>query len=168
MAVAFSQSLRSLQAERRLFSLLWLVVVSALLLIWLLWFLLAAITIQVHGQVVQSTRDGVVVAEFPLTAQSSLQRGQQALIHPQLTTDQTLNGPLAQPPASTGRNTLTIPAIITEIRVATQPPRLRVTLYADMDSPNAGAVQPDLSGQVDVIVAHRSPAALVLSNGNHD
>ena len=160
MSVAFSQSLRSLQAERRLFSLLWLLVVSALLLIWLLWFFLAAITIQVHGQVVQSTRDGVVVAEFPVTAQSTLQRGQQALIYPQLTAE--------HPLASTGRNTRTIPAIITEIRAATQPPRLRVTLYADMDSPNAAAVQPDLSGQVDVIVAHRSPAALVLSNGNHD
>ena len=167
MSVAFTQSVRSLQAERRLFSLLWLVVVSALLLIWLLWFFLAAITIQVQGQVVQSTRDGVIVAEFPIGAQNSLQRGQQAVIHPQLTTDQA-TGSFDQPPASIGDTPITIPATITEIRAATQPPRLRVTLYADMDSPNAAAVQPDLSGQVDVIVAHRSPAALVLSNGTHD
>jgi hypothetical protein len=156
MSVAFAQSLRSLQAERRLFSLFWLLLVSALLLIWLLWFFLASIAIQVHGQIVQTTRDGVVIAEFPATAQARLQRGQVALIHPQDRADQTATG------------TVTIPATITEIRPAPQNARLRVTLYADMDSPDAGSIYPGLSGRVDVIVAHSSPATLVLSNGSKE
>ena len=153
MAVAFSQSLRSLQAERRLFSLLWLLIVSALLLLWLLWFFFATFTIQAQGQIVQTTSAGVVIAEFSATEQSRLQIGQPALIQTMASAN--------QPRAAA----VTVPAIITAIDPAAQPARLRVTLYTDMDSPNAGVVQPNLTGQVAVIVAHSSPASLVLRNG---
>ncbi len=150
--MTFSQTLRSLQAERSSFAPLWLLVVSAILLAWLLWFFLSSVAIRTYGEIIHTTSSGVVTAEFPRAAQNDIQLGQAALLQP---TAQTTDASVAA--------SAPIPATVTEIVMPAQTDRLRVTLFADMDSPNAAAIQADLTGRVEIVVAHLSPATLVLN-----
>jgi hypothetical protein len=145
MSIAFSQSLRSLQADRNRFSLLTLSLAAVLFLGWLLWFFFAPFTLYETGKIVQTSSDGVVIAQFSSAAQARLQPGQTVQIY--------LAG-VEQPAA--------IPALVAEIGEQATGDQIQVVIYADMDAPNVAALQNGLTGQADVAVEQLSPAALVL------
>lgn len=145
MSIAFSHSLRSLQADRNRFSLVALSLAGLLFLGWLIWFFFASVTLYETGQIVQTSGDGVVVASFLSATQPRLKSGQAVLL--QLTD--------ASPSEA-------IPATIADIDPTVTDNQIQVTLYADMDSPNAAALQSGLTGQATVAVEQVSPARLVL------
>ena len=145
MATAFSQSLRSLQSDRNRISLVVLILAGLLFLGWLLWFFFSPFAVYETGRVVQTSSDGVVVAEFPLAAQSQVQIGQSVQVH--------LAG--AEPDAA-------IPGLIVDVAQSSAGDQLQVVIYADMDNPNVAFLQDDLTGKAVVTVAQLSPAMLVL------
>ncbi len=97
------------------------------------------------GQIIQTSSDGVVMAHFPRTAQARLQPGQAVQLQ--------LAGSAAQE---------AIPATLTEIAEEPNTDQLAVTSYADLDSPDATALQTGLTGQARVAVEQVSSARLVL------
>ncbi len=145
MSIAFAHSLRSLQADRNRFSLVALSLAGLLFLGWLAWFCFAQVTLYETGQIVQTSSDGVVVAQFPSAAQARLQLGQAVQLR--------LAGSV---PGNA------IPATIADIAQQSSDGQLQVTIYADMDTPNAGALQNGLTGQASVAVEQLSPARLLL------
>jgi hypothetical protein len=145
MSTAFAHSLRSLQADRNRFSLVALSLAGLLLLGWLIWFFFAQVTLYETGQIVQTSSDGVVVAHFPLTAQTRLQAGQAVQLQ--------LAG--AEPQA-------VIPATVAEVAQHPTADQIQVVIYADMDSPQVAALRAGLTGQASVAVEILSPATLVM------
>lgn len=145
MSIAFSQSLRSLQADRNRFSLVALSLAGLLFLGWLVWFFFASFTLYETGQIVQTSSDGVVVAHFPSAAQARLRPGQAVQLY--------LAGVEQQD---------AIPAMVAEIAQQPQDGQIQVVIYADMDAPNVGALQNGLAGQATVAVEQISPAKLVM------
>lgn len=145
MSTEFSHSLRSLQAGRSRLSLATMLLAALLLIGWLAWFFLAPVTLFEGGEIVQTSSDGVVVAQFPLTAQTRLQSGQSAEIF--------LEG-VEQDGA--------IPAIVADVTQSATGGQIQVVLYADMDSPNVAALLSGLTGRATVAVEHLSPATLVM------
>lgn len=145
MSIAFSHSLRSLQADRNRFSLVALSLAGLLFLGWLAWFFFASVTLYETGQIVQTSSDGVVVAAFPSATQTRLKSGQAVQLR---FTD-------ASPSD-------TVPATVADIDPTVTNNQIQVTIYADMDSPNAAALQNGRTGQATVAVEQTSPARLVL------
>jgi hypothetical protein len=145
MSTEFSHSLRSLQAGRSRLSLATLLLAALLLIGWLAWFFFAPVTLYESGEIVQTSGDGVVVAQFPLTAQTRIQLGQVAEI-------------FLEDVEQTGA----IPAIVADVTQPATGDQFQVMLYADMDSPNVAALQSGLTGRATVAVEHLSPATLVM------
>ena len=145
MSIAFAHSLRSLQTDRNRFSLVALSIAGLLFLGWLAWFCFAQVTLYETGQIVQTSSDGVVVASFPSTAQARLQAGQAVQLQ--------LAG------AAPGD---TLPATLADIAEHPTNDQIEVTIYVDMDAPNAAGLQNGLTGQATVAVEQTSPARLVL------
>jgi hypothetical protein len=145
MSIAFAQSLRSLQADRNRVSLVALSLAGLLFLGWLVWFFFAPVTLYETGQIVQTSSDGVVVAHFPLTAQTRLQVGQAVQLH--------LEG---------AEQAAAIPATVADIAQQATGDQIQVVIYADMDSPHVAALQDGLTGRASVAVESLSPARLVM------
>ncbi len=145
MSNAFAHSLRSLQTDRNRFSLVVLVVAGLLLLGWLAWFFFAPVTLYETGQIVQTSSDGVVLAHFPRTAQARLQRGQAVQLQ------------LAGAPPGDA-----LAATIADIAEQPTSDQVLVTIYVDLDDPNAATLQNGLTGQAMVAVEQTSPARLLL------
>jgi hypothetical protein len=145
MSIAFSHSLRSLQTDRNRFSLVVLFLIGLLFLGWLVWFFFVPVIVYETGQIVQTSSDGVVVAQFPLTAQERLQPGQAVQLY--------LDG--ANPPEA-------IAATVVEVTQQPTGNQIQVLIYADMDAPSVAALQDGLTGQARVAVEQLSPARLVI------
>lgn len=145
MSTAFSHSLRSLQADRNRFSLVALSLAGLLFLGWLVWFFFAPVTLYETGQIIQTSSDGVVIAQFPLTAQTRLQVGQAVQLQ--------LEG---------AEQSDAIPATVADVAQQATGDQVQVVIYADMDSPHVGALQEGLTGRVSVAVESLSPARLVM------
>lgn len=145
MSSAFTHSLRSLQADRNNFSLVVLALAGLLLLGWLAWFVLAPVTLYETGEIVQTSSDGVVVAHFPSTAQTRLHSGQAGQLH------------FADVPPD-----LAVSATVAEVGAQANGDAVAVTLYVDLDDPNATVLHNGLTGQATVAVEQLSPAQLVL------
>lgn len=145
MSIAFTNSLRSLQGDRNRGSQVALVLAGLLFLGWLVWFFLAPVTLYETGQIVQTSSDGVVVAHFPGTAQARLQPGQAVQLQ-----------------FTGATQDATLPATVADIAAGPTNDQLQVTLYADMDDPNAAVLQNGLTGQASVAVEKTSPARLFL------
>lgn len=144
MSIAFTNSLRSLQGDRNRGSLVALVLAGLLFLGWLVWFFWAPVTLYETGQIVQTSSDGVVVAHFPSLAQIRLQLGQVGQLQ------------------FTGSKAALLTATVADIAPDPANDQLQVTLYADMDDPNAAVLQNGLTGQAAVVVEKTSPARLFL------
>ena len=147
MAIPFSRSMRSLYVDGSGSALTWLIVAIVLLGAWAAWFFLARMTLYETGQIVRTTREGTVVAHFPLTAAARIRRGQSALLHPQ-----GIMGMVSAP----------LPAIVTDVRESPREEQLRVELYPQTRTVVFRPQQQGVTGLVAVEVAHVSPAALLL------
>jgi len=145
MSIAFSHSLRSLQADRNRFSLVVLFLIGLLFLGWLVWFFFVPVIVYETGQIVQTSSDGVVVAQFPLTAQDRLQPGQAVQLY--------LDG---------ANQHEAIPATVVDVTQQPTGNQIQAVIYADMDAPSVAALQDGLTGQARVAVEQLSPAALVM------
>lgn len=151
MSMAFSHSLRSLQSDRNYVSLLILGLISLLFCGWLAWFLLASLPQYEQGEILQTSSDGVVLAQFPPTAQTRLQPGQSVQLY--------LAGT---------EQTSALPGTVAELQQPAQGKPLQVTIYADLDAPGAAALREGLSGRVLVKVEQLSPAAVLLRMTGQD
>ena len=142
MAIAFSRSLRSLQADRWRATLLGLVVAILLLTAWCGWFFFASIAFSESGRVLAVDDNGFLIAEFPSASLARLKRGQSALVQP----------------GGTEPNKLALPAVIAEVYPDDLPPgQIRLALpprHAVLDNP--------LQARVQIILERLTPMQLVL------
>ena len=147
MSIPFSRSMRSLKADSFRPALVGLLLAMALLIAWAAWFFLARITLHETGQIVLTTKGGLVVADFSPEALGRIQRGQPALLH--------LDG-------ITGDQAGTTPAIVTSVTNQAQEGRVRVELFAPVSDVFPIPLQDGLTGQVEIEVEHISPATFVM------
>ena len=82
MTMPFDQTVRSLRSDREWPAAVLLVTAALLLGLWLAWFVGAPLVRFESGSIIGVTRDGALIAAFPLSAQETLQTGQQALVRP--------------------------------------------------------------------------------------
>jgi len=147
MSIAFSRSMRSLKADSFRPALVGLLVAMALLTAWIAWFFLARITLYETGQIVHTTKGGIVVAEFPSETLGRIQYGQPALLR--------LDGTI-------GDQARTIPAIVTNVASQSQEGCVEVKLFAPVNATAPVPLQDGLTGQVEIEVEHVSPATFVM------
>ena len=89
MTMPFDQTVRSLRSDREWPAAVLLVTAALLLGLWLAWFVGAPLVRFESGSIIGVTRDGALIAAFPLSAQETLQTGQQALVRPARAPDST-------------------------------------------------------------------------------
>ncbi|MCB0100023.1 MAG: hypothetical protein KDE46_30030 [Caldilineaceae bacterium] len=155
MALPFSQSMRSLQADRGMGTFIGLSIALLVFLLWTSWFLWAPISRYETGSLVAITGDGWIVAEFPARAWESIQQGQVAYIH---ITPQNASGNSQNGGGSTDNTAIIIPAIVANILGRPVNDRFQVTLAIQEYTP---ALERKFSGKVDVEVERVTPAILV-------
>ena len=147
MAIPFTRSMRALYADSHFSTLVSLSVALVLLLVWAAWFFLAQITLSTTGQIVTTTREGTIIAAFPAAAKGTLRRGQQARVHLQG------NSAAQRKPLS---------AVVAEVMQPTREDQVQVLLYVREGATVRQLLQQGLHGEVEVTVAHVSPATLVM------
>lgn len=139
--------MRSLYVDGSGSSLAWLIVAIVLLVAWAAWLFLARMTLYETGQIVRTTKEGTVVANFPLAAADRIRRGQSAILRPQGIMSEA-SAPLA--------------AIVTNVTESPREERLWVELYPRTRTVVFRPQQREVTGPVAIEVAHVSPAALLI------
>jgi hypothetical protein len=148
VAIPFTRSMRALHADDHLSTLVGLSVALVLLAAWAAWFFLARIGLNATGQIVATTREGAIIAAFPAAAQGSIRRGQRARLLPKNGNGAEPNRPLA--------------AIVTAVAPQAREDQLQVELYVLEDATARRVPQSGLRGDVEIAVAHVTPATLVM------
>ncbi len=143
MAIPFSHSTRSLEADSFTTSLISLILAMTLLLAWNGWFFLARVTLYEVGSIVRVDEDDMVIAKFPPSSQGQILPRQTAIIR--------LNVPSEIEP-------IIIPAMVTGVMGENG----QVELYAFWNDQPMVNPQAGLTGQVEVEVEYVSPATLVM------
>src|SRR5262249_36686010 len=139
--------MRALYADSHLTTLVGLSVALVLLFAWAAWFFLAQITLSTTGQIVTTTREGSIIAAFPVVAQGTLRRGQQARVYLQ------------------GNRTVQsqqLSATVAEVNHTAPEDQVQVDLYVREAAVVRQLLQQGLQGEVEVTVARVSPATLVM------
>lgn len=167
MALPFSQSMRSLQADRGIPALVWLGVALTLFLLWIAWFFWAPITQYESGRLVGTTRDGRPVAEFPSSAYAAIRQGQDAYIRPHPLDDMANTEDMGDTGLTTGAarplqvTTAAIPAVVANILGPPSDGFFRVSFSIQPTAATVALLEQNLAGEVAVEVEHASPAQLV-------
>lgn len=156
MALPFHQSIRALQAEREWAPLLIAASALFLLLLWLVWFVSAPISLYETGMLVGVTRRGTVVANFPTRAAERLLAGQTAILNVQD------NSALARLPASAQQ---AIAAVVMSVDPDIEADLAEVTLSSLSALWPAATLSTGypISGSVTVNVGQVTPAQLLWS-----
>jgi hypothetical protein len=123
-------------------------VALVLLTAWAAWFFLAQIALKATGQIVTITREGTIIAAFPATARDTIRRGQRARLHPQGDNTAEPSRPLS--------------AIVTDVAPRAREGRVQVELYVLPDATARTMLRNGSRGDVEITVAHVSPAALIM------
>ena len=143
MAIAFSRSLRSLQADRWRTTLVGLVVAVVLLAAWCSWFFFASIAFGETGHVAFVDENGFLVAEFPSNSLAKLHRGQAASV-------------LLE--SGTSNKSTAVVAILTEVYADDLAPgHIRLAV-----SPRQSLLVNPQQARVEIILERLSPAQLAL------
>ncbi|MEZ4663362.1 MAG: hypothetical protein R2911_37945 [Caldilineaceae bacterium] len=147
--------MRSLQADRGIGTLVGLGVALTLFLLWIIWFLWAPIARYETGVLVGITRDGWVVAEFPVAAWQSIQQGQTAFIR----LDPTVAANSGQNGSSIPSQTVAaIPAIVANVLGQPTNDGFQVSFAVQEYTP---ALEGRIAGEVAVEIEQLTPALLV-------
>lgn len=150
MSLHFQHSLESLRADDRRPTYVVLGLAFVLLLLWAFWFTTAPIARYANGQILQTTPDGWIVAEFPAQAYDRLQLDQRAWLHPQATGNQ-------QVPAIAA----TVYDFPEQAPASGASARFQVQLYSDLDAQNEDVFANGFGGEVVVEVEYRTPLELL-------
>lgn len=145
MAVRFSRSLRSLDADRGIVSYIVLACAAILIVAWLIWFFFAPITLYETSSTFTIRRDGVLLVQFDDPALTRIRPGQTAIMIPTVTTDgfaSPMEAEVLAIPASTNRRDGVV----------------QVYLYMN------GMPPADLTGEVRIRVEAVSPFTLILQS----
>jgi hypothetical protein len=143
MAVRFSRSLRSLDADRGIASYIVLACAALLVVAWLMWFFFAPITQYETSSTFTIRRDGVLLVQFDESALTRIRPGQTAIMIPTVTTDgfaAPMEAEVLATPDSTNRRDGV------------------VQVYLSMN----GMPPADLTGEVRIRVEAVSPFTLIL------
>lgn len=143
MAVRFSRSLRSLDADRGIASYIVLACAITLIVAWLIWFFFAPITLYETSSTFTVQRDGVLLVQFDDSALTRIRPGQTAIMIPTVKTDgfaAPIEAEVLATPASTNRRDGVV----------------QVYLYM------SGRPPAELTGEVRIRVEDVSPFTLIL------
>ncbi len=142
--MSFSNSLRSLKADRSRLAMTLVILIILIWVVWGAWFFLARIPFYETSRTAQLTLDGIIIAQFPPESLVQIQTGQPAFFR------------LADLPGQSNR----IPAVVVEVSVKAGEVQL---------IPQAGAeifdyleFEDGVGGQVEIVVERVSPATLVM------
>ena len=145
MAISFSRSIRSLDNDKFLFTLIMLSVMAIILTVWIGWFFLAKITIYETSQTFHVGSDGMLLVEFSPEALQRIRPGQSVLFFPNTTDTQvatSLSGEVMDVPDPTFQSSNS------------------VQVYLNSSIP----LTKNVTGQVRIAVDHVSPLMLVLQS----
>ncbi|MBU0492019.1 MAG: hypothetical protein KKA73_28135 [Chloroflexi bacterium] len=148
MAIPFSRSIRSLQADDFRLSLAGLVIAGLLFTAWAAWFFFAQITLYETGQIVRVTNEGLIVADFAPEALKRVRQGQSALLRFDVAAQDEEAGP--------------IPAIVMTVTSQAPDKKGQVALYPLPEAVSRVPFQDNPTGRVEIEVEYLSPAALIL------
>ena len=154
MATPFERSIRSLEVSdpRKLIAAL--IVTIFLLVLWLLWFFLARITIYQISQPINITESEVIVAKFPLEALQLLKPGQVATL--------TIDG-------NVGVDLGPISGVVAQISREAEAGIVEALIVMHWNQvPQIYSLHnlADLTGKIEVIVEEISPATMVIRAAN--
>ncbi len=148
MSNPFSRTIRSLHADSFLSVLIGAIIALVILISWGIWFFFAQVTLYEKSQSARIINGEIVIAEFSAQLLQSIQPEQQARLY--------LDGAI-------GQQVGTISAVVTDVTSPSQTePTGQVKLFAFVDANSSLRLQKELTGQVEVAVAHLSPAQLVM------
>ncbi len=143
MALPFTRSMRSLESDGDYFSTVGSIIVILLLIAWGIWFFGSRITLVETGQILQTSTDGTVWAEFPATISSNIYRDQPAMIRFQ---------------SAEMQDVIAIPATVLSSEL--EGDLVNVLLYAEPDQTTIALFEDGVAGQVDLETGQISPAML--------
>jgi hypothetical protein len=146
MASPFSRSLRSLNADSFVPSLIGATLAMLMLLTWLIWFTLAQVTLyEITDNFIVEDKE-TIIALFPAQSQTQIHPGQSALLR--------LDVPI-------GAESATIPAVVVDVIPALNQDKLEVELYV-RSGLSPIPLHEGMSGKVEIEVEYVSPAVLVM------
>ncbi|MBF0103433.1 MAG: hypothetical protein HQK77_21230 [Desulfobacterales bacterium] len=170
MANPFVRTMRSFEADSYYSSLIGLVVSMVLLIMWLMWFFSAPISVYktslyaiitsqeavktdfpsglfgiVHRM--ETKRGRYIQAEFPIEAQGSIKRGQKAAF---MIMDKK-------------NNQKKLPAIVTKVVSHINENKIKVELMAFMDKKMFQDIKSGTTGKVFIETSHETPASMVMN-----
>lgn len=148
MAIPFTRSMRALQADSHLVTLIGLSAALVLLGLWAAWFFFAQIALYTTGQIVTTTREGTIMAAFPASARDTIRRGQRVHLHPQ-----------GGNPAEPGKPLV---AVVTEVTQPTSTDQVQVEMFVLEHATARRLLQNGLRSAVEIPVEHVTPATLVM------
>jgi hypothetical protein len=147
MPTPFTNTLRSLNADRFHASLIGLGVALVLLIAWGSWFFLARMTIYEVSTSALVASDGFVIADFPMAKPGRIRRGQAAWLFP------VLDG---------AKQAGSVPAVVIDIIRSPSVEPARVRLFPVHDRDLSEVLPAGQKVRVEIEVEYVSPAVLVL------
>lgn len=147
MSTSFSRSIRSIESDSYRVSLTSLSLAMLLLLVWLLWFFLARVTIYEMSTTATFTNEETVVASYPPESYGRIKQGQKALLY----IDDMI-----------GTASGTIPAVVTEVHARSSKERIHVTIYPLFQEPMPTQPLNDTDVTVRIESEYVAPAVLVM------
>jgi len=158
MAIPFTQSMRSVQADRGRSSLIGVGIAILFFALWATWFFFAPIVRYETGTIVGITRNDRIVAEFPILAIDSIRRGQVAHIRPHgFIHDDSGDEAIRLSQDQMG----SMPAIVAEVIGPTSQNSFEVEFYVQWNKAFVALFERASSGEVEVEVESLTPATLV-------
>ena len=154
MAIPFERSMRSLEVSDPRKLVVALIVTILLLVLWLLWFFLARITIYQISQPINITESDVIVAKFPLEAAQLLKLGQVATL--------TIDG-------NVGADLGPISGVVAQINRESKAGIVEASIvmhWSQVPQIYSLSNLADLTGKIEVVVEEISPATMVIRAAN--
>jgi len=140
----FSQTMRSLGADRARLSLIGVFTLMLLVLLWLAWFFLAPIPLYESSGPLRIPLEEGIMIDFPAEYYERIKPGQAAVLYLEA------NGDRAE---------MSLPATVIDI-TADQDDGIQVWLMPDLDDPSF-YYQDNIVKQVDIEVSHITPVLLI-------
>jgi len=160
MATPFSHSMRAVHQDSSYANLVGLSIAILLIILWLLWFFLAPITLYTTGTIVQVTRSDSIIATFPQQAVDQIHPNQHARVWPQLVTSTEASADTQE------QSDQSISATVLEILGSTDNNQILVELHGRWNRATANFISDSetrdaVVGTVEIEVETVSPATLV-------
>ena len=143
MSIQFSRSMRSLKVDSYRASLVGILLASVILLVLVVWFFTAHITLYEVSTSLSLTEDGLLMARFPAESMARIRPGQAAIVRLTVGSDQSV---------------VSLPAVVFDVEPGSNDVEIAITADDVPENLLSGGIK----GQVDVEADYVTPSTLVM------